>query len=374
MAYLRLSGGCQGCAMSRMTLTQGIEVAAARRGARGGAGGRRHRPRRRRQPLLLTRPARGPRRAARLVHPRDRPARARPGGHTVGHERRPGHGCALAGAGGAAWTWSPPGSAGAPLDPAAPAPLPQDPAGSPAPHPESGHPDRPARPSQPEPCSLKSCSPRRWRRLPAEHPAAEPAPPAAGPPGPAEVAAAAVVTAVLFAAAAVRFGPVPELAAYCVLFAGLVAMSVADIRVGLVPERSCCTRPWPHGGGPGGRGRRLRATGTALGRAADRRGLAFAVFFVLSGSSPAAGMGFGDVRLAGVIGAGPRLAGLPPGLPGVPGRLRGRGRDRAGVDAGPGHRSQDEVPVRARPWPPGPVVGVLWGALAGQPTGCCTPE
>lgn len=27
IAYLRLSGGCQGCAMSRMTLTQGIEVA-----------------------------------------------------------------------------------------------------------------------------------------------------------------------------------------------------------------------------------------------------------------------------------------------------------------------------------------------------------
>jgi len=27
VAYLRLSGGCQGCAMSRMTLTQGIEVA-----------------------------------------------------------------------------------------------------------------------------------------------------------------------------------------------------------------------------------------------------------------------------------------------------------------------------------------------------------
>lgn len=26
-AYLRLAGGCQGCAMSRMTLTQGIEVA-----------------------------------------------------------------------------------------------------------------------------------------------------------------------------------------------------------------------------------------------------------------------------------------------------------------------------------------------------------
>ena len=27
VAYLRLSGGCQGCAMSRMTLTQGIEAA-----------------------------------------------------------------------------------------------------------------------------------------------------------------------------------------------------------------------------------------------------------------------------------------------------------------------------------------------------------
>jgi|SRR6185437_4267214 len=27
VAYVRLSGGCQGCAMSRMTLTQGIEVA-----------------------------------------------------------------------------------------------------------------------------------------------------------------------------------------------------------------------------------------------------------------------------------------------------------------------------------------------------------
>jgi len=27
VAYLALSGGCQGCAMSRMTLTQGIEVA-----------------------------------------------------------------------------------------------------------------------------------------------------------------------------------------------------------------------------------------------------------------------------------------------------------------------------------------------------------
>jgi Fe/S biogenesis protein NfuA len=27
VVYLRLSGGCQGCAMSRMTLTQGIETA-----------------------------------------------------------------------------------------------------------------------------------------------------------------------------------------------------------------------------------------------------------------------------------------------------------------------------------------------------------
>ena len=26
LAYVRLSGGCQGCAMSRMTLSQGIET------------------------------------------------------------------------------------------------------------------------------------------------------------------------------------------------------------------------------------------------------------------------------------------------------------------------------------------------------------
>ena len=54
----------------------------------------------------------------------------------------------------------------------------------------------------------------------------------------------AAVTAILLAAAAARLGPAPDLAAYCVLFAGLVAVSVVDIRVGLVPRRSS-TRPSP---------------------------------------------------------------------------------------------------------------------------------
>ena len=54
VAYLRLSGGCQGCAMSRMTLTQGIEMALRDEVPEVVTGGRRHRPRRRREPVLLS--------------------------------------------------------------------------------------------------------------------------------------------------------------------------------------------------------------------------------------------------------------------------------------------------------------------------------
>src|SRR5271166_615050 len=63
--------------------------------------------------------------------------------------------------------------------------------------------------------------------------------PVPGPPGPVELVATAVVTAVLLAAAAVRFGPVPELAPYCVLFAGLMGaglgwLGLADVYVGFL--------------------------------------------------------------------------------------------------------------------------------------------
>jgi leader peptidase (prepilin peptidase)/N-methyltransferase len=111
---------------------------------------------------------------------------------------------------------------------------------------------------------------------------------------------AAAVAGVLFAAAAVRFGSVPELAAYCVLFGGLVAVSVADIRVGLVPRKIV----YPTLG--------LLAVALVAAAAAsgDWRPLAdaavggaagFLVFFAIWWISPRS-MGFGDVRLAGVVG------------------------------------------------------------------------
>jgi leader peptidase (prepilin peptidase)/N-methyltransferase len=135
-------------------------------------------------------------------------------------------------------------------------------------------------------------------QAPAERAAA--APP--GPPGPAERALAAVVLALALAAAAWRIGPVPALAPYCVLFAGLLAVSVADLRVGLIPRKllypsfalmvvgllaaSALGPDW-------------HAMGTAvLGGA-----VVFAVFYALWFFVPRA-MGFGDVRLAGVVSVG----------------------------------------------------------------------
>jgi len=122
------------------------------------------------------------------------------------------------------------------------------------------------------------------------------------PPGVWEREAAAVVTGALFAGAAIKFGAVPELAAYCVLFGGLVAISVADLRVRLVPRvilyptlalmtlafvaAAAVARHWHP------------LLDAAIGGA-----VCFAVFFVIWFIAPR-GMGFGDVRLAGLIGAG----------------------------------------------------------------------
>lgn len=127
--------------------------------------------------------------------------------------------------------------------------------------------------------------------------AAEPAPP-----GTLERVAAAAVTGALFGGAAARFGAVPELAAYCVLFAGLVAVSVADIRVGLVPRSivyptlALMSLALVAAAAVSGDWRPL--LDAAIGGAAG-----FAVFFAIWFASPRS-MGFGDVRLAGVIGAG----------------------------------------------------------------------
>jgi leader peptidase (prepilin peptidase)/N-methyltransferase len=140
----------------------------------------------------------------------------------------------------------------------------------------------------------------------AEGPAPEELPPPAPylppPPGVLEHVLSVLVTAFLFGAAAVRFGADPALAAYCVFFGGLVAVSVADIRVGLVPRKilyptlvlmvvgllaaSAVNGEWYR-----------------MGQAAVGGVCSFLVFFAIWFIAPRS-MGMGDVRLAGVIGVG----------------------------------------------------------------------
>ena len=118
----------------------------------------------------------------------------------------------------------------------------------------------------------------------------------------AEIAVVTVVTAAACALAAVRLGAVPSLAAYCALFGGLVAVSVADLRSGLIPRRIL----YPVLG--------LVAIGLAaasadLGEwrpfldAAIGAAVAFAVFYAIWWIYPK-GLGFGDVRLAALCGLG----------------------------------------------------------------------
>jgi leader peptidase (prepilin peptidase) / N-methyltransferase len=109
-----------------------------------------------------------------------------------------------------------------------------------------------------------------------------------------------VGTAGLFVGAAVRFGPSWALPAFCVFFASLLAVSVIDLGHFIIPNRvvyptlftivpllaaaAALQGSWGH-----------------LGRAAVGGAAGFAVLFVVHLVSPG-GMGFGDVRLAGVIG------------------------------------------------------------------------
>ncbi|MHB1776313.1 MAG: prepilin peptidase [Acidimicrobiales bacterium] len=120
-------------------------------------------------------------------------------------------------------------------------------------------------------------------------------------PSTAELLAAALAGGLTFGLAAARLGPVPALGAYCALFAGLVALSVVDLRVGLLPR----TILYPTAG--------LVAVGllaasaagdewAALGRAAASAAVALVVFFGIWWVYPR-GLGFGDVRLAGVMAA-----------------------------------------------------------------------
>ena len=107
-------------------------------------------------------------------------------------------------------------------------------------------------------------------------------------------------TAVLFVAAAVRLGATWQLPAFCVFFASLLAISVIDLDHYIIPNRviyptlavtipllvvaAAADGSWDH----------LR--NAAIGGVAG-----FAVLLAIHVAVPR-GMGFGDVRLAGVIG------------------------------------------------------------------------
>ena len=113
-------------------------------------------------------------------------------------------------------------------------------------------------------------------------------------------AAVEVATAGLFAGDWLRFGATWTLPAMAVFFAGLVALAFCDLEHFLLPRR--VVYPTLAGSGAflvagaaaGGEWRRL-------GVAASCGAVAFGVFFVLNRINPK-GLGFGDVRLAGVMG------------------------------------------------------------------------
>jgi leader peptidase (prepilin peptidase) / N-methyltransferase len=119
-------------------------------------------------------------------------------------------------------------------------------------------------------------------------------------PGVGELTASGLVTGLAFALLAVRVGAVPVLAAYCALLGGLLAASVVDIRIGTLP-RSILYPTFA-----------VMAVGLLAASAVDSRwralgeaGIggvgAFVVFFALWWFFPR-GLGYGDVRLAGVMG------------------------------------------------------------------------
>ncbi|MGH9082197.1 MAG: prepilin peptidase [Acidimicrobiales bacterium] len=113
-------------------------------------------------------------------------------------------------------------------------------------------------------------------------------------------AVAGAVTGALLALTAARLGAVPQLAAYCLLGAGLVAMSSVDLGTGLVPRRILYPTLAVTAAA-------LLAASAAAGRwgslagAAGGGAAAFGVFAAVWWIYPR-GLGFGDVRLAGLVG------------------------------------------------------------------------
>jgi len=117
---------------------------------------------------------------------------------------------------------------------------------------------------------------------------------------PARPAVQAVLTAAVLAGLAVRFGPDIGLAAYAVVGIGLVAISVIDIESRIVPNRILYPTV------------ALAAPLFVLTAAVDHRwgslwhagacaAIGFVAMFVVHTAYPK-GLGFGDVRLAGLVG------------------------------------------------------------------------
>jgi leader peptidase (prepilin peptidase)/N-methyltransferase len=119
-------------------------------------------------------------------------------------------------------------------------------------------------------------------------------------PSAARTVVAAILTGALFGLAANHFGADLVLAPFCVLFALLVVVAVTDLSYRLVPRRliyaslllvvpllvatSAVDHQWQH-----------------LSGAAIAGAVAFGLFFTIWWFIPQ-GMGYGDVRLAGIIG------------------------------------------------------------------------
>jgi leader peptidase (prepilin peptidase)/N-methyltransferase len=109
-----------------------------------------------------------------------------------------------------------------------------------------------------------------------------------------------VVTAALFGATAARFGAVGVLPAYLGLAAGLVALSAIDLATYLLPNRIV----FPLAGFVAvalGLGALVDGTPEAFGRALLAGVVAFVAYALLHLASPR-GLGFGDVKLAFVLG------------------------------------------------------------------------
>lgn len=125
----------------------------------------------------------------------------------------------------------------------------------------------------------------------------------------ADAIAAALAVAALCALAAVRLGAEPPLAAYCALFGGLVAISFVDLRVGLVPRRllyptlAIVALGLVAASADAGAWRPL--VDAVVGGA-----VAFVVFYAIWWIYPK-GMGFGDIRLAGLCGVALGFLGFP---------------------------------------------------------------